>query len=82
MELADQWNWSMTVELVELLAILLCIVVIAAIRAAADVMPSIAQCMNEARLSRAERREHAQGNFSVEHPPRMPVRRPPPAPRG
>ena len=82
MELADQWNWSMTVELVELLAILLCIVVIAAIRAAADVMPSIAQCMNEARLSRAESREHAQGSFSVEHPPPMPVRRPSPAPRG
>jgi hypothetical protein len=72
----------MTVELVELLAILLCIVLIAAIRAAADVMPSIAQCMNEARLSRAERREHAQGNFPVDHPPPMPVRRPPPAPRG
>ena len=72
----------MTVELVELLAILLCIVLIAAIRAVADVMPSIAQCMNEARLSRAERRDHAQGHFPVDHPPPMPVRRPPPAPRG
>jgi hypothetical protein len=72
----------MKVELVELLAILLCIVVIAAIRAAADVMPSIAQCMNEARLARLENREYAKGSFSVEHPPPMPVRRPPPPPRG
>ena len=72
----------MKVELVELVAILLCIVVIAAIRAAADVMPSIAQCMNEARLAKLEDREYAKSSFSVGQPPPMPVRRPPPPPRG
>ena len=77
----------MEVELVELVAILLCIVVLAAIRAAADVMPSIAQCMNEARLAKLDDRKYEARldearSFCVAQPPPMPVRRPPPPPRG
>jgi hypothetical protein len=80
----------MKVELVELVAILLCIVILATIRAAAAVMPSIAQCLNEARLAKLDdrkyeaRHDEARGCCvqGVVQPPPMPVRRPPPPPRG